>query len=88
MLTDWAGSGPWSADAPPLRAAATRPDEPAQMIALCPNCHALKTRGREREQLRQVLFEVARRRHNALTSQPLRRWSHSHLLAGRCGGTR
>jgi 5-methylcytosine-specific restriction enzyme A len=35
------------------------PDHPEQMIALCPNCHAIKTRGRTREQLRQELFTVA-----------------------------
>jgi 5-methylcytosine-specific restriction protein A len=42
------------------------PDNPIQMIALCPNCHAVKTRGRDREQLRQRLFEVARQRHQGL----------------------
>jgi 5-methylcytosine-specific restriction enzyme A len=42
------------------------PDDPAQMIALCPNCHAVKTRGRTREQLREVLFTETRRRHEAL----------------------
>jgi 5-methylcytosine-specific restriction enzyme A len=42
------------------------PDEPIQMIALCPNCHAVKTRGRDREQLRHRLFEVARQRHQDL----------------------
>ena len=26
------------------------PDQPAQMIALCPNCHAIKTRGRTSEE--------------------------------------
>jgi 5-methylcytosine-specific restriction protein A len=41
-------------------------DDPPQMIALCPNCHAVKTRGRDREQLRQRLFEVARQRHQDL----------------------
>jgi len=41
-------------------------DNPAQMIALCPNCHAIKTRGRTREQLREVLLITARRRHDAL----------------------
>jgi 5-methylcytosine-specific restriction enzyme A len=34
-------------------------DEPGQMIALCPNCHAIKTRGRSREDLRQELLIVA-----------------------------
>jgi hypothetical protein len=28
------------------------PDNPVQMIALCPNCHTIKTHGRSREQLR------------------------------------
>jgi len=42
------------------------PDDPAQMVALCPNCHAIKTRGRTREELRQVLFVVARQRHAAI----------------------
>lgn len=42
------------------------PDDPAQMIALCPNCHAIKTRGRTREHLRQVLLAAARQRHDAL----------------------
>jgi 5-methylcytosine-specific restriction enzyme A len=44
------------------------PDDPTQMIALCPNCHAIKTRGRTREELRQKLFVVARRRHDALST--------------------
>jgi hypothetical protein len=30
------------------------------MIALCPNCHAVKTRGRTRERLRDVMSGVAR----------------------------
>jgi 5-methylcytosine-specific restriction protein A len=41
-------------------------DNPAQMIALCPNCHAIKTRGRTREKLRSVLLTVALRRHQTL----------------------
>jgi len=45
------------------------PDHPEQMIALCPNCHAIKTRGRTREQLRHELFTVARRRHEAVLSR-------------------
>jgi 5-methylcytosine-specific restriction protein A len=47
------------------------PDHPEQMIALCPNCHAIKTRGRTREQLRQELFTVAKQRHEAILSRPL-----------------
>ncbi|MGD0700531.1 MAG: HNH endonuclease signature motif containing protein, partial [Trebonia sp.] len=45
-------------------------DHPAQMIALCPNCHAIKTRGRSREELRPVLLEAARQHHNALLGEP------------------
>jgi len=45
------------------------PDHPEQMIALCPNCHAIKTRGRSREQLRQELFTTARQRHEAILSR-------------------
>jgi 5-methylcytosine-specific restriction endonuclease McrA len=45
------------------------PDDPAQMVALCPNCHAIKTRGRTREQLRQALLPVARARHDALIGE-------------------
>ena len=48
------------------------PDHPEQMIALCPNCHAIKTRGRTREQLRQELFTVASQRHQAILSRPER----------------
>ncbi|MET9868697.1 HNH endonuclease signature motif containing protein [Streptomyces sp. NPDC006386] len=40
-------------------------DHPSQMVALCPNCHAVKTRGRTREALRDVLLRVARERHEA-----------------------
>lgn len=40
------------------------PDHPAQMIALCPNCHAIKTRGRTHEELRPVLLEAARQKHD------------------------
>ena len=42
------------------------PDNPVQMIALCPNCHAIKTRGRTRKQLLGLLLAVAKERHNAL----------------------
>jgi 5-methylcytosine-specific restriction protein A len=45
------------------------PDHPEQMIALCPNCHAIKTRGRTRERLRQELSAVARPRHQTLVSR-------------------
>jgi 5-methylcytosine-specific restriction protein A len=45
------------------------PDHPEQMIALCPNCHAIKTRGRTREKLRPDLLTVALQRHNALLAR-------------------
>ena len=45
------------------------PDHPEQMIALCPNCHAIKTRGRTREQLRHELLTVARQRHETILSR-------------------
>lgn len=38
-------------------------DHPANMIALCPNCHAVKTRGTRREELREVFRSVAGERH-------------------------
>lgn len=38
-------------------------DEPDNMIALCPNCHAAKTRGGNRARWRRELLEIARRRH-------------------------
>ncbi|WP_433228286.1 hypothetical protein [Actinomadura formosensis] len=44
-------------------------DHPIQMIALCPNCHAIKTRGRTGEQLRELLLSEARARHHAWVSQ-------------------
>ncbi|WP_281291288.1 HNH endonuclease [Streptomyces montanus] len=40
-------------------------DHPANMIALCPNCHAVKTRGARGEQLREVFKVAARARHAA-----------------------
>jgi 5-methylcytosine-specific restriction enzyme A len=43
------------------------PDDPSQMIALCPNCHAAKTRGSTRHDLKKALLAEARRRHDALT---------------------
>ena len=45
------------------------PDDPAQMIALCPNCHAIKTRGRTRKELRALLMATARRRHETLVAE-------------------
>jgi 5-methylcytosine-specific restriction protein A len=41
-------------------------DNPAQMIALCPNCHTIKTHGRSREQLRPKLLIAAKRLHQDL----------------------
>ncbi|MBJ6639883.1 HNH endonuclease [Streptomyces sp. DHE7-1] len=46
-------------------------DIPETMIALCPNCHALKTRGRNRRDLQAVLLRVARRRHHAFIKERL-----------------
>jgi len=43
-------------------------DDPAQMIALCPNCHQIKTRGRTRENLRTILFATAKLRHERLAT--------------------
>ncbi|MBQ0848764.1 HNH endonuclease [Streptomyces sp. BH-SS-21] len=59
------------ADAPLLEVdhvnglARTGQDIPEVMIALCPNCHALKTRGKERVALQKKLLVVARNRHQA-----------------------
>ncbi|MEU0853730.1 HNH endonuclease signature motif containing protein [Streptomyces flaveolus] len=38
-------------------------DHPVQMVALCPNCHAMKERGSNRLALQKVLREVAARAH-------------------------
>lgn len=43
-------------------------DHPSQMVALCPNCHAVKTRGRTREALREILLKVAAERHAAYSA--------------------
>ncbi|WP_412074925.1 HNH endonuclease [Streptomyces xanthophaeus] len=43
-------------------------DAPEQMVALCPNCHAIKTRGRTRESLRKLLLDTAARRHGEWTA--------------------
>ncbi|WP_457492762.1 HNH endonuclease [Streptomyces sp. P5_D11] len=40
------------------------PDVPWNMIALCPNCHALKTYGVNREKLRRLLAATAKRLHD------------------------
>ncbi|MDG4857577.1 HNH endonuclease signature motif containing protein [Streptomyces sp. T-3] len=44
-------------------------DAPEQMIALCPNCHAVKTYGTTREALRERLLGVARAAHEAWLAQ-------------------
>ncbi|GAA2056370.1 type IV restriction endonuclease McrA [Streptomyces cheonanensis] len=41
------------------------PDVPSNMIALCPNCHALKTYGENKEKLRRLLAATARGLHAA-----------------------
>ncbi|MFF2250346.1 HNH endonuclease [Streptomyces sp. NPDC058142] len=46
-------------------------DVPEIMIALCPNCHALKTRGSNRRQLRFALLRMARERHRAFLAGSL-----------------
>ncbi|MFE2128634.1 hypothetical protein [Streptomyces amritsarensis] len=38
-------------------------DHPRQMVALCPNCHAMKDRGTSREALRALLRQVASTEH-------------------------
>ncbi|MEU7602045.1 HNH endonuclease [Streptomyces sp. NPDC040724] len=43
-------------------------DTPETMIALCPNCHALKTRGRNRKRLQTALLKTARLRHEEFMS--------------------
>ncbi|MEV8625618.1 HNH endonuclease [Streptomyces sp. NPDC051079] len=42
-------------------------DSPETMIALCPNCHALKTRGSGRKDLRRQLLKRARTLHQAFS---------------------
>lgn len=56
-------------------------DLPRQMIALCPNCHAIKTRGSDREALRARLLAVA----GAAHTRALRT---GHLPAGPAASTR
>lgn len=44
-------------------------DHPSNMAALCPNCHAVKTRGKRSDQWRSQLLKVASRAHaNAIKS--------------------
>ncbi|MGX2996451.1 HNH endonuclease [Streptomyces sp. JNUCC 64] len=40
-------------------------DHPSVMVALCPNCHAVKTRGSTRDALARTLLAVAAARHRA-----------------------
>lgn len=44
-------------------------DHPSQMVALCPNCHAVKTRGRSRHALTEILRGVAAARHREASAQ-------------------
>ncbi|MEV6207209.1 HNH endonuclease signature motif containing protein [Kitasatospora sp. NPDC051914] len=44
-------------------------DHPCAMVALCPNCHAIKTRGRTKVQLTEVLRGVAERAHAVASSK-------------------
>ncbi|MDF9801802.1 5-methylcytosine-specific restriction endonuclease McrA [Streptomyces sp. HB372] len=41
------------------------PDLPWNMVALCPNCHSVKTYGRTRKELTRTLTELARQKHAA-----------------------
>jgi 5-methylcytosine-specific restriction protein A len=43
-------------------------DDPEQMIALCPNCHATKTRGSKRAALKPILLAAAKSRHDRLAN--------------------
>lgn len=43
-------------------------DLPVNMIALCPNCHALKTRGKKRDKLRKKLIDEAWNKHQEMIS--------------------
>ena len=45
-------------------------DQPWNMAALCPNCHAAKTRGRGRGSMRMQLLKVATVRHAAMDPPP------------------
>lgn len=49
-----------------LELGASGPDDPRNMITLCPNCHAIKTLGRSRGQLGTELAEIALHRHATL----------------------
>ncbi|MFF0000979.1 HNH endonuclease signature motif containing protein [Streptomyces avermitilis] len=45
-------------------------DHPSTMIALCPNCHANKTRGADRKALTERLRAEAARLHAEVEHQP------------------
>ncbi|MEV3851486.1 HNH endonuclease signature motif containing protein [Streptomyces microflavus] len=45
------------------------PDVPSNMIALCPNCHALKTHGENREKLRRLLTATVKKLHDESLGQ-------------------
>ncbi|MER7709238.1 HNH endonuclease [Streptomyces werraensis] len=45
-------------------------DHPVQMVALCPNCHAMKERGSNRRALQAVLRDIAARSHERWNSAP------------------
>lgn len=53
------------------------PDHPSNMIALCPNCHAMKTRGKKSEVWRSLFLRIAIERH-ASSSSPARPSSPPH----------
>ena len=44
-------------------------DDSLQMIALCPNCHARKTRGAKRHELKPILLATAKARHERFSSR-------------------
>jgi 5-methylcytosine-specific restriction protein A len=44
-------------------------DHPVKMVALCPNCHAIRTYGSTREELRTMLLSEVRSRHETLSDQ-------------------
>ncbi|GAA2112622.1 HNH endonuclease signature motif containing protein [Actinomadura alba] len=45
-------------------------DHPIKMVALCPNCHTIRTYGSTREELRTILLSEARARHDAWIDRP------------------
>lgn len=59
-------------------------DDPEQMIALCPNCHAVKTYGTTREALRDRLLGVAQEAHAAWLSRAPGAAEHGHADPPEC----